>query len=358
MIVSAVPEGGRVLIVRMGALGDIVHALPVLAALRARRPDVEVDWLVDARYDAVLALVDGVAERIVVRAKVSGEGGGAVRFAGIGGMLGAIQELQRRRYAVAIDLQGLIKSAMFARLSGASRVVGFERRALREPLASWCYDEHVAVDDRGHVVHKNLTVLAAIGVASVGVVFPWAPVRSQVRDAVLALPAVRQAAGVAIVNPGAAWENKRWPPERFGALAAGLAARHGLVSVVTWGPGERDRAEAVVQASGGHAVASPPTALHDVLALAQSARLCVSGDTGPLHLAASVGTPIVGLFGPTRPERNGPWRTSDVSVSRAGECVCFHKRTCLKGAACIERIAVDEVLEACATRLGRLERAS
>lgn len=358
MIASAVPEGGRVLLVRMGALGDIVHALPVLAALRARRPDIDVDWLVDARYEAVLALVDGVRQRIVVRAKADSADDGAVRFGGVGGMLWAIHELQRRRYAVAIDLQGLIKSAMFARLSGAARVIGFERSALREPLASWCYDAHVPVDDRGHVVHKNLAVLSAIGMKSAGVVFPWALVRSTVCDEVLALPAVRQSAGLALVNPGAAWENKRWPPERFGALAAGLAARHGLMSVVTWGPGERERADAVVQASGGHAVASPPTTLHDVLALARAARLCVSGDTGPLHLAASVGTPIVGLFGPTRPERNGPWLASDVSVSRAGECVCFHKRTCLKGAACIERIAVDEVLEACTTRLGRLERAS
>jgi ADP-heptose:LPS heptosyltransferase len=128
--------------------------------------------------------------------------------------------------------------------------------------------------------------------------------------------------------------------------------------VVTWGPGERDRAEAVVAASRGQAVASPPTALHDVLALARVARLCVSGDTGPLHLAASVGTPIVGLFGPTRPERNGPWAPADESVSRAAECVCFHKRRCLRGRACIERIEVLEVLDACTRRLARIEAAS
>jgi heptosyltransferase I len=106
-----------------------------------------------------------------------------------------------------------------------------------------------------------------------------------------------------------------------------------------------------VASAGAYAFSSPPTAIHDVLALARAARLCVSGDTGPLHLAASVGTPIVGLFGPTRPERNGPWLAADVSVSRAGECVCFHKRQCLRGQACIDRIGVDEVLDACTRRL-------
>lgn len=347
----------RVLLVRMGALGDIVHALPVLAALRAYAPGVRVDWIVDARYAGVLALVDGLTRVIVVRAGDDGDDGRVVRFAGLGGMVRALTFLQGQRYEAALDLQGLIKSALFARLSGATRVLGFARPALREAAAAVAYGEHVPVDDRGHVVHKNLALLGPLGVAPAGIVFPWTPAPATVVDAVRAAPRVAAAAGFVLLNPGAAWENKRWPTERFGALAAAIAARHGLPSVVTWGPGEQDRAAAVVAASQGHAVVSPPTTLADVLALARAARLCVSGDTGPLHLAASVGTPIVALFGPTRPERNGPWRADDVSVSRAAECVCFHKRQCLRGAACITRIEVDEVLEACSRRLA-MERAS
>jgi lipopolysaccharide heptosyltransferase I len=355
---DALPHGARVLIVRMGALGDIVHALPVLAALRAARPDVAVDWLVDARYDGVLALAEGLSHRIVVRAETSGANAHATAFAGAGGMWPALRFLRRRAYAAALDLQGLIKSAVFARASGARRVIGFARDALREPAAAWCYGERVAVDDRGHVVFKNLAAARALGVAAAGVAFPWQPVTSAIVDAVAATPRVRGASGFVLLNPGAAWENKRWPPERFGALAAGIADRHALASVVTWGPGERDRADAVVAASHGQAIASPPTALGDMLALGRAARLCVSGDTGPLHLAASVGTPIVGLFGPTRPERNGPWDPRDESVSRAGECVCFHKRRCLRGAPCIERIDVADVLDACTRRLTRVEGAS
>lgn len=348
---AALGPGARVLIVRLGALGDIVHALPVLAALRTSRPDVLVDWLVDARYAGVLRLVEGLARLVVVRAADDGADDTSVRFAGVGGMLRALGFLRRQGYAAALDLQGLIKSAVFARGSGASRVLGFERQALRERQAAWCYGEQVPVDDRGHVVHKNLAMLPPLEVPSAGVTFPWRPAPSPAAEAVLADSRVAAAGGFVLLNPGAAWENKRWPPERFGALAAGLAARHGLPSVVTWGPGEDARAAAVVAASSGHALVSPPTALHDVLGLARAARLCVSGDTGPLHLAASVGTPIVALFGPTRPERNGPWRAEDVSVSRAGECVCFHKRRCVRGAPCIDRIGVEEVLEACGRRL-------
>lgn len=341
----------RVLLVRMGALGDIVHALPVLAALRAYAPGVRVDWLVDARYAGVLGLVEGLHRVVVVRAGEDGDDGRTVRFAAVGGMVRALTFLQDQRYDVALDLQGLIKSALFARLSGARRVLGFARDALREQAAAFAYQEHVAVDDRGHVVHKNLALLAPLGVPPVGLVFPWTLRTSAVVADVIAEPRVARAGGFVLLNPGAAWENKRWPAERFGALAAALAARHGLPSVIAWGPGEQDRAAAVVAASQGQAFASPPTTLADVLALARAARLCVSGDTGPLHLAASVGTPVVALFGPTRPERNGPWRPEDVSVSRAAECVCFHKRQCLRGAACINRIEVDEVLEACTRRL-------
>lgn len=344
-------QDARLLIVRMGALGDIVHALPVLSALRAHRPDVRVDWLVDARYAGVLGLVDGLARLVVVRAKADAGDDRAVRFAGVAGMGRALAFLRRQAYAAALDLQGLIKSAVFARGSGAGRVVGFERRALREPAAAFCYGEQVPVDDRGHVVHKNLAMLGPLGVPDAGVTFPWSARESAVAAQVATDARVAAAGGFVLLNPGAAWENKRWPVGHFGALARAIGERHGLVSVVTWGPGEQERAEAVVAHAGAHAFISPPTALHDVLALGRAARLCVSGDTGPLHLAASVGTPIVGLFGPTRPERNGPWLAADLSVSRAGECVCFHKRQCQRGQACIDRIGVGEVLDACTRRL-------
>ena len=120
----------------------------------------------------------------------------------------------------------------------------------------------------------------------------------------------------AMINPGAGWPNKQWPAERFGALAAHLRDRHGLRSTVTWGPSERALAESVAHASNGAAAVAPATEIGDLLALARAASLCVAGDTGPAQLAAAVGTPVVGIFGPTNPARNGPWAADDTSVSR------------------------------------------
>jgi lipopolysaccharide heptosyltransferase I len=354
MTAAALPTDARVLVVRMGALGDIVHALPVLAALGAARPDVAVDWLVDARYAPLLSLVDGVRTRVVVRAAVSGAAAQEARFAGTVGMASAVRYLRRQGYAAALDLQGLIKSAVFARASGATRVIGFVAAQLREAQAAWGYSETVAGPADGHVVQKNLAVLPALDVAvPARLVFAWRDLPSAVADAMLVAPAVARAGRVAVLNPGAAWPNKRWPAARFGALAARLGEACQLPSVVTWGGSERALAEDVVAQAGGHAVVSPPTALHDLLALARRASLVVSGDTGPLHLAASVGAPIVGLFGPTRPERNGPWDPADESVSRAATCVCFHKRECVRGRACVDDITVDEVFAACQRRLAR-----
>src|SRR5690606_11360474 len=147
----------------------------------------------------------------------------------------------------------------------------------------------------------------------------------------------------ALLNPGANWPNKRWPPERLGALAAAIERRHALPSVVIWGPGERPLAEAVVAHSGGKAVVSPQTRIRDVVALARVATVMVSGGTGPTHIAAAVCTPIGGLYGPTRPERNGPLSPEDITISRADQCECYHLRQCRRARMGLLDIEVDEV---------------
>jgi ADP-heptose:LPS heptosyltransferase len=154
-----------------------------------------------------------------------------------------------------------------------------------------------------------------------------------------------------LLNPGAAWPNKRWPPERFGALAAAIRERRGLRSVVLWGPGEEALAAAVVDASKGAAQAAPPTTIVDIVALARGAHLMISGDTGPLHIAGAVGTPIVALFGPTRAERNGPWSPADISISRFSQCACHYERRCRRTQPCIDDITVDTVIDAVERRV-------
>jgi lipopolysaccharide heptosyltransferase I len=331
----------NILIVRLGALGDIIHTVPAAAALRAAFPDARIDWLVDRRHRAVLDLVIGIDHAVVLeRSSPSG-------------WIDVTRRLRSVSYDVAIDFQGLLKSAVLARASGAARVAGFSIWHLREKTARPFYSDTPA-DGRlsslgDHVILKNLGLLRVLGIADTQIRFPFAEIDSP------AVAHVRASLGgdrpFALINPGAAWPNKRWPAARFGEIAAFLHEVRHLPSVVLWGPGEQGLAGAVVETSGGAAQVAPPTTLSDLLALSRAASLMVSGDTGPLHVAAAAGTPTVALFGPTDPHRNGPWSPEDVSVSRYGACSCHYERRCHSQSWCLESIRVAEVTAAIQQRL-------
>jgi heptosyltransferase I len=335
----------RVLIVKLGALGDLVHAIPVAAALRRAWPSIRVDWLVNPKHRAILDLVPVIDRRLEMADA---------------GMLGVIRQLRRNRYDVALDLQGLIKSAFLARASGARRVIGFSSRYLREPMARLFYTETHDPDgggmyheDESHVVLTNLGLLAPLGLHDDAP--PEFPI--DVVDSGVAKKVAESTGGrYAVLNVGAAWPNKRWPPSRFAAVASALRAVHGLPSVVLWGPGEELLAREVVDGSSGAATQLPQTSIADVAALARGASLFVTGDTGPAHIAGALGTPIVGIYGPTRPSRNGPWSAGDVTVSRADVCQCHHLRECRLKTMCLEDIQVDEVMAAIERRLAGANR--
>jgi lipopolysaccharide heptosyltransferase I len=320
------------LVVRLGALGDIVHTVPAVAAIASASPGASIDWLVERRHRGVLDLFALPAAPIEI------DTGGSWQT-----MRGVVGRLRSARYDVALDFQGLLKSAVLARLSGARRVVGFMKGALREPMAGMMYSEHVDPGAAPHVIAKNLALARAVGVATDEIRLPLA-------SAADATPA---ASRVVVLNPGAGWPNKQWAPERFGQLAAAIRQKHGLTSIVTWGPGEEPLARAVVEASGGAAEAAPATSLAALMTLLRRAALVVSGDTGPVHLAAAAGTPIVGIYGPTDPRRNGPWSALDETVSRFDVCECHHKRRCQRGSRCLDDIAVDDLLHAVDVRLAR-----
>lgn len=339
--------GQRFLLVRLGALGDIIHAIPVAAALRRAFPAARIDWLVSARHRAILDLVPVVNRRISVD---GGQAAGGMR------LLAALGEVRRSGYDVAIDLQGLLKSAMLARSSGAGRVIGFATSYLRERLARLFYTDAYDPGCRGiydpnetrHVVDMNLLLLKPLGIDVAKPEFPIEDVASAVATGVF-----QQTGGrYALLNPCAQWPNKRWPAARFGRLAAGLRERHGLVSVALWGgQGERELAEDIVSHSEGAAILSPPSSIADLVALTRRASVMVSGDTGPIHVASAVGAPVVGIFGPTRPSRNGPWAPRDVTVSRAEVCQCHHLRRCARERMCLLEIEVEDVLGAVGRRL-------
>lgn len=328
----------NVLIVRLGALGDLVHAVPAAAALRAAFPDARIDWLVESKHRPFVDLVT-VVDRVV-----------AVTRSSIAGWTDAVRQMRQVPYDVALDFQGLLKSAVLARGSGAARVIGFSIWHLREKTARPLYSEAGLQQGGGpdHVIHKNLRLLHTLGVEDDRIRFPLAAVDSR------AVEAVRAAIGdapFALVNPGAAWPNKRWPPERLGEVAAFLRDVRGLASVVLWGPGEEALARAVVDTSAGSARVAPATSIPDLLALARQASLFVSGDTGPLQIAAAAGTPTVAIFGPTNPRRNGPWSEADIVVSRYAACSCHYRRSCRRSTWCLDEVSVAEVTAAVQRRL-------
>ena len=342
------PIAMRVLIVRLGALGDIVHTVPLAAALRRGLPSsAAVDWVVEERYAGLLDMVPGLDRRIVLRTRSRP-------------ILAAWRELHRSlravSYDVALDVQGLGKSALVARLSGARRIVGFGVPFLRERWARWLYTETIDAGRRRHVVDRNLGILGAVGVTDRAWSFP-------IRIGAPSPMEASRGGDYIVINPNAAWATKRWPPERYGAVAEHVGRVHGLPCVVIWGPDDEARAAAVVAAAGGAAALAPPTGLAELASLLRAAALLVSGDTGPLHLAAALGTPVVGLYGPSDPARNGPWSPEDEVVSAFPDCTCAARRAaagrpvhmvrrCRAGTTCLEALTADRVCAAVDRRLG------
>jgi len=289
----------RVLAVRLSALGDVIHTLPAVVALRAA--GLEIDWVVEAPYRELVELVGGVTAIPVSLKRWS-----RTPRADAAAISAAWRAL--RGHEAAIDFQGLIKSALLARLSGASRRYGFERTAIREAPARLFLNRSIAIDQSRHVVDWNRQLAAGAarelaGTATLPDVEPDLALFAADPEGKLA--ALR---GRIVLLPGAGKREKLWPVERFAALAHQLGDR----ALAVWGPGE----EALAHAIG--AELAPPTNLRQLACLLRHAALVIGADTGPLHLAAALGTPVLGLYGPTDPRRNGPYGQLASVVSSFG----------------------------------------
>jgi len=349
----------KILFVKLGSIGDIVHTLPALAAVRRVLPGARVSWVVERRAAEILRDNPFLESLIEVDTK------GLRRWPMSGETLTATRRQLRRLRAspfdLSIDFQGLLKSAFVARLSGARRRAGFDRAHLREPASRLLLTETVRVPERTHIIRKNLALASgALGLELPSVAdsfeFPIAVSAEHEREAANIVQRIGER--FTILNPGGGWPTKLWDPERFGGLADALLSEFGLRSVVTYGPGERELAERVVESSRrGAAVAAGPS-LKGFYALARRAAVYVGGDTGPTHLAVAAGAPVVGLFGPTEWWRNGSPRAEDVCVERTdvGCRTDCHRRACSRWV-CMD-IGVRAVAEAVGERLRRAGRVS
>lgn len=328
------PAPKRVLIVRLGSMGDILHSLPVCSALKETFPDWEIDWLVERRWRELLVgnpYLSNVIEvdTLLWRSQaLSSRVWIAVR--------NTIRTLRERRYDYALDLQGAIKSAVFCSLSRAKEIIGFDKPWVREPACAALYNRRLRVN-AVHIVEANLELAAALGAQVSNIRFPLPE-----GDAT-SLPPITSAP-FAVLNPGAGWRSKCWPPDYYAALSDALLNQFSMQAVINCGPGE----EALAHDLRKHCrVANPVTYIGNLtglIALLRRSRLMVGPDTGPLHLAAALGVATVGLFGPTDPVRNGPYGKLHRSLRAEGAATSY--RHSPEEASVMRSIHPEQVVEA------------
>ncbi len=297
-------------------MGDILHALPAVTALRQAHPAWQIGWVVEPRWQALLSagnrdqgsgIRDGampVVDRLHFAASRAWK-----RHPLNGKTLSQIKELRRElrsvQYDAVLDLQGAIRSAVIGGMTGCVRRIGEARP--REWPAHWLFTERIATHG-AHVIEQDVELASAVAGDALTAAAPLLPVDREAEswcDDWLAESVAAAGAGpLALVIPGAGWGAKRWPPERYAAVAKGLKDR-GMQVLVNAAPGEESLAAPI---SAGGAVPITTT-LSQLIELTRRIALCVGGDTGPLHLASALGRPVVGIYGPTDPSRNGPYGT-------------------------------------------------
>ncbi len=339
-------ESPRILIVRTSALGDIVHCLPVLTALRRRLPEARLGWVVEAVMAPLLEGHPDLDELIPVRFRVwrrrpfARATGREIRT--------LFQRLDRFAPDVVLDLMGNHKAGLLAAVTLADRRIGLARRFRREPSSAiWISD---GVAPRGaHAVERALAVLAGLGLepgpADFGgeKLFPAAPDEVDGR-------ALASAGDYVLIQPGAGWANKRYPPAAWGEVAARLAAPGGPAVWVVSSRGEEGLAEGVARGSGGRAEVVHAATLPELAALLRRARLVLAGDTGPLHLAHALGRPVLCLMGPTDPPTHGPYGAPERALWHRLPCSFCHRRFD-ETKACLLEIAPALVAERAAALL-------
>jgi heptosyltransferase-1 len=335
--VSGNAQYKNLLIVRLSAMGDIIHTMPAVDVLRSTLPDATIGWLIEERWAELLCtlryprsgtrspqrpLVDHVHTVNTAEWRRA-----LFSFHTWQHMAVGLSQLRGIRYDAVIDFQGAVRSALLARWSGAPIVYGDAQP--RENAASMFYTRQVSVPLNGtHVIQQAVSMAYAVGAGislptigeqtSKQIQFPVDPdAEAQIADF------MSERRDFVVFNPGAGWGAKMWPAERYGEVAKAMA-KGGLRSLVNYGPGEEDLAAAVEAASDGTA-RKISCSISELIALTRRAQLFIGGDTGPMHMAAALRIPVVAIFGPTNPARNGPYQTRSI-VLRSASSTTDHTR--------------------------------
>ena len=326
----------RFLLIRLGSMGDVIHALPAAAALRDTFPGAAIDWVIDPKWSRLLEGNPAINNVIALDRKRSGK------------ILAALGQMRAAKYTCAIDFQALYKSAVIAFASGAPRRIGFQSSYAREGMAAIFYTDRL--NPRGaHKVEHNHTLAASAGAQISKPRFPLA-VQPQDEEITATELARNNLQEFFVLNPGGGWRSKCWPAARYGELHRKLIERYGWRAVVSFGPGEETLAQKVISAAGDPAPVAIPLGIGPLMALMRRAKFVVSADTGPLHLASALGAPVIGLFGPTDPSRNGPFSADDVVLRNLRSSVTTYRRGKSYSNSMLS-ITVDQVVDAVQRRL-------
>jgi lipopolysaccharide heptosyltransferase I len=348
-------DSPEILIIRLSSLGDILHALPAFADLRASFPEAKIDWLVAEKCRFLVDTVPGINAVHVLDAD------SLLRFppspAAWNRLWNLIRDLRKHHYDFSIDFQGLIKTAVLGLLSGAQTRLGFSKNMAREYPAHWFYHRSPAKPKMEiHVSELNRILAGMTGAHPVSSPADF-KIPENDRRQVESLMEKEQLSDFAVINPGGGWPTKRWSPEKYGDLAKRIKTEIGLSIVVTTGPGEGDYFQKIAERCGDFLPHHFPVTFLQLIPLLKRAGLFIGGDTGPFHLACALGTPVVGIFGPTSPVRNGPWKAEDECVAHTLPCSFCYGRSCPTHNECMD-ISVDEVFAAVNRRLGNRGRHS
>jgi heptosyltransferase-1 len=337
--ISPSNQYNNILIVKLSAIGDVIHALPVAHALKQKYPQARITWVVEKPAYDLLTNNPSIDEIILFDKP---------RFKSLAGLLKYSPEFSRglkaRHFDLVLDLQGLFKSAAIVALSGAKLRLGYCN--MRE-LSQWISTPVCGKHSEGHIVERYLDVARYVGCDVNRAVFTLNNTPEEAANA----SAIAEQAGLpsnrpyVILAPGTNWPSKCWPVECFGKLAAELNCS-GIIPVITGGASDTGLAATIRNACSAAVDLTGKTTLKELVFLMKGASCFVGGDTGPMHLAAAVQTPVVALFGPTDPGRNGPYGDIHTVITVQEDCQKCWKRECPKAKQCMAGIEVQPVLEA------------
>ncbi|MFQ5932969.1 MAG: lipopolysaccharide heptosyltransferase II [Nitrospiraceae bacterium] len=325
----------RLLLVKPSSMGDIVHTLPVLAALHSGWPGTKIDWVVKPEWMTLLEN-HPMLHDVVSFPKNWRQWGRT------------IGELRRRRYDMVIDLQGLLRSGLLSVMTGAPVRVGFANAREGSP---WCYTHRITVPYRViHSVERYLHLVWHVGVPKdIPRTFPlpkWRETEAWV-GGLWQQEGIAPEEAVCLIHPAARGANRRWPAERYAELADRLAAKKGCRVVLVGAQTQLDQLNAVRRLMRRRAInLAGQTTLPQLVALLRKATLLITNVSGPMHLSAAVGTPVVGILGPTDPEKMGPYGSGHIVLKKDVDCSSCGRQRCVNGLACLKSISVDEVYRA------------